>query len=163
MRKKPFVAKERKEVKMEAKERILPNWKLTDVAETLYNFRNAMDIEGIKNTLWQLAKQQDNISFKAGRKSMLKDIEDGKEDIGDIIDSLYQEAIMAALKNGKQEGIKEVVDATKPLLETILNSASNIRNDWTNPKGDCRDILDAVDTWLQEWEIEKSKNGLSVY
>ena len=37
---------------------ILDNDELVDIAETLYNFRNAMDIKGIKNTLWQLASQQ---------------------------------------------------------------------------------------------------------
>ena len=57
---------------MEAKDRILPDWKLIDIAETLYNFRMAMDIEGIKNTLWQLAKQQDNVSFKAGRDEIIE-------------------------------------------------------------------------------------------
>jgi len=59
---------------MEAKDRILPDWKLIDIAETLYNFRMAMDIEGIKNTLWQLAKQQDNVSFPKGEKQGIKKV-----------------------------------------------------------------------------------------
>ena len=53
---------------MDAKDTIIEDWKLTDIAETLYNFRGAMDIEGIKNTLWQLAIQQARLSFEAGQK-----------------------------------------------------------------------------------------------
>ena len=66
---------------MEAKERLLEDWKLTDIAETLYNFRGGMDIEGIKNTLWQLAKQQDGPSFKAGIEEVFQWLsEQPKED-----------------------------------------------------------------------------------
>lgn len=46
-----------------------------------------------------------NDGFKAGRKSMLADIKAGTIDIGDIIDSLCQESIMATRK----AAIKEVV------------------------------------------------------
>lgn len=50
-------------------QRIIPDWQLTDIAETLYNFRNAMDIKGVKNTLWQLVKQQDTrtIGYAQGK------------------------------------------------------------------------------------------------
>lgn len=65
---------------------------------------------GEEHPTYRLLQAQAEISFKAGRKSMLKDIEDGKKDIGDIIDSLCQEAIMATLKDGKQAMIKEVVE-----------------------------------------------------
>jgi hypothetical protein len=53
-------------------DRLIPDEELIDVAESLYNFRNAMDIKGIKSTLWQLVKRQDRISFKAGRKENMK-------------------------------------------------------------------------------------------
>ena len=71
-------------------------------------------------------EKQAEISFKAGKKAMLKDIEDGKEDIGDIIDSLCQEAIMAALKDGKKEGIKEVVAWIKNHQNDQLPSGSKV-------------------------------------
>lgn len=55
---------------MSYKDTIVEDWELTDIAETLYNFRNAMDIEGIKNTLWQLANNQAKASSKKGNETM---------------------------------------------------------------------------------------------
>ena len=46
---------------------------LTEMAEMLYNFRNALDIKGIKSILWQQANQQSKISFQAGYNQCLKD------------------------------------------------------------------------------------------
>jgi len=90
---------------MEAKERILPDWKLIDIAETLYNFRNAMDIEGIKNTLWQLAKQQDNVSLKAGIKEVVEWVlSESDYDCGHFIFDIDQEIWNSKLK---EWGIKE--------------------------------------------------------
>ena len=50
---------------MKVKKTILDDEILVDIAETLYNFRNIMDIKGIKNTLWQLAGQQAEATGKA--------------------------------------------------------------------------------------------------
>ncbi|HUV46278.1 MAG TPA: hypothetical protein VMW45_04345 [Dehalococcoidia bacterium] len=83
---------------MEAKDRILPDWKLIDMAETLYNFHMAMDIEGIKNTLWQLAKQQDNVSFPKGEKQGIKK----------VVEWIDETAIMGYKEN--ELGIKPPTD-----------------------------------------------------
>jgi len=90
---------------MEAKERLLEDWKLIDVAETLYNFRNAMDIEGIKNTLWQLVKQQDNISFKVGIKEVVDTIRiyDKNYAQNDWGNSKFRESLLWWLKSKLQE------------------------------------------------------------
>ena len=58
-----------KGARMEAKD-VIPQWELTETAEVLFNFRNAMDIAGIKSVLWQLA----NSSFKAGRLEGIKEV-----------------------------------------------------------------------------------------
>ena len=57
--------------KMGYKDTILEDTELTDIAETLYNFRNAMDIKGVKNTLWQLANRQAKETWQI----LLKEVE----------------------------------------------------------------------------------------
>ena len=61
-----------KEGEMKAKDTIIDDTDLTDTAAALYNFRDAMDIKGIKSILWQQANQQAKISFKAGKQEFDK-------------------------------------------------------------------------------------------
>ena len=56
---------------MKAKDTILEGWVLTDTAEILYNFRETMNIIGIKSILWQQANHQAKISFQAGIKEVV--------------------------------------------------------------------------------------------
>ena len=123
---------------MEAKDRILPDWKLTDIAETLYNFRNAMDIEGIKNTLWQLAKQQDNVSFKAGKDEA--DFEWRSSKVPRIMEQF------------KQEGIKEVVEADKEITTHILQDGYG--GDWSIESWRIKEWFRKRQAQLKEWGIE---------
>ena len=68
----------------------------------------------IENVIRETAIHQVEISFPKGekqvidkgRKSMLEDIEAGRVEIGDVIDSMCQESIMAAHKEGRKEVVE---------------------------------------------------------
>ena len=64
----------------------------------------------IENVIRETAIHQAEITFPKGidkgRKSMLEDIEAGRVEIGDVIDSMCQESIMAAHKEGRKEVVE---------------------------------------------------------
>lgn len=56
---------------MEARNTILADEELIDVAEALYNFRGAMSIQGIKETLWQLVNRQSKQAWDKAKSYFL--------------------------------------------------------------------------------------------
>ena len=66
-----------------------------------------------------------------------------------------------AFKLGKQAGIKEVAEFTQPLLEQIDKNIQGIRNNWEDPREECRAIMRAVKQWqdkVKEWESDGSNS-----
>ena len=70
---------------------------------------------------------------------------------GEVFKAIADKQAEISFPLGEKQGIDKVVESAKALLEEIDGLVSDIEEDWTDPRYECKKISKLIGEWQRQW------------